>query len=186
MNSRKVAIIGAGIGGLTAGFELSKKGYKVTVFEKEKEIGGLLSDFRMAGKNLEKTYHHIFKTDKEIIGLIEELGLSNKLKWYKSSISLFYNNKFYPFLGVIDLLKFKELDLIDKFRLGMIYLLLIRFQWHGFGPEFTLGVVRKMKMGRKYWVIWMVDLEKLLENWRKKSRLKLGRHKICPYITLIW
>jgi protoporphyrinogen oxidase len=124
MNSRKVAIIGAGIGGLITGFELSKKGYKVTIFEKEKEIGGLLSDFEIGGKKLEKTYHHIFKTDKEIINLIEELGLSDKLKWYKSSISLFYNDIFYPFLGIIDLLKFGELDLISKFRLGMIYILL--------------------------------------------------------------
>ena len=124
MNSRKVAIIGAGIGGLTAGYELSKKGYKVTVFEKEKVIGGLLSDFKMAGENLEKVYHHIFKTDKEVISLIEELGLKNKLKWHKSSTGIYSNRKFYPFNGVIDLLNFGELDLISKFRLGMVYLFL--------------------------------------------------------------
>ena len=102
MNRKRVAIIGAGIGGLMAGYELTKKGYKVTVFEKEKEIGGLLSDFEIAGKSLEKTYHHIFKTDKEVINLIEELGLIDKLKWHKSSVALFYNNKFYPFSGAID------------------------------------------------------------------------------------
>jgi protoporphyrinogen oxidase len=119
-----VTIIGAGIGGLTVGYELSKKGYEVTVFEKEKEIGGLLSDFKIEGKSLEKTYHHIFKTDKEIINLIEELGLASKLKWHKSSTGIYSNKKFYPFNGVIDLLKFGELDLISKFRLGMIYLCL--------------------------------------------------------------
>lgn len=124
MKKKSAAIVGAGIGGLTVGYELSKKGYAVTVFEKEKEIGGLLSSFKMEGENLEKTYHHIFKTDKDMISLITELGLQDKLKWHKSSVGLFYNKKMYPFLGSIDLLKFKELDLISKFRLGMVYLFL--------------------------------------------------------------
>ncbi len=37
---KKVCIIGAGIGGLTAGALLIKKGYKVTIYEKESRIGG--------------------------------------------------------------------------------------------------------------------------------------------------
>ena len=37
---KKVCIIGAGIGGLTAGALLSKKGYNVTIFEKENILGG--------------------------------------------------------------------------------------------------------------------------------------------------
>jgi protoporphyrinogen oxidase len=38
--NKKVCIIGAGIGGLTSGALLSKKGYNVTIFEKENIIGG--------------------------------------------------------------------------------------------------------------------------------------------------
>jgi prolycopene isomerase len=38
--NKKVCIIGAGIGGLTAGALLSKKGYSVTIFEKERILGG--------------------------------------------------------------------------------------------------------------------------------------------------
>ena len=49
MNGKsKICIIGAGIGGLTAGAILSNKGYKVTIFEKESIIGGRalsLNDF---------------------------------------------------------------------------------------------------------------------------------------------
>jgi len=41
-DSKLVAIIGAGPAGLTAGSDLIKKGYKVTVFEKEPEPGGML------------------------------------------------------------------------------------------------------------------------------------------------
>jgi len=152
---KTVAIIGAGIGGLVAGYELSKKGYKVTVFEKEKEIGGLLAEFKIEGKNLEKTYHHIFETDKEIINLIEELGLKDKLKWHKSSIALFYNNQFYPFFGIIDLLKFKELGLIDKFRLGMVYLWL-KFDknWEKYEKITAADWMEKWVGKKAYEVVW--------------------------------
>ncbi len=40
MTNKKVCIIGAGIGGLASAVLLTKKGYKVTVFEKEPQIGG--------------------------------------------------------------------------------------------------------------------------------------------------
>lgn len=42
-NGIKVAIVGSGPAGLTCAFYLSKKGYEVTVFEKEKVIGGMLA-----------------------------------------------------------------------------------------------------------------------------------------------
>ena len=42
-NGIKVAIIGSGPSGLSCAVELAKKGFEVTIFEKEKEIGGLLS-----------------------------------------------------------------------------------------------------------------------------------------------
>ena len=41
----KICIIGAGIGGLTAGALLTKQGHKVTIFEKESLIGGRALSF---------------------------------------------------------------------------------------------------------------------------------------------
>ena len=171
---KKVAIIGAGIGGLTIGYELSKKGYVATVFEKEKEVGGLLSDFEIEGEKLEKTYHHIFKTDKEIIDLIEELGLQNKLRWHKSSIGLYYNGKMYPFLGAIDLLKFKGLGFIDKFRLGLIYLWL-KFDgaWKKYEDITATEWMEKWAGKKAYEVIW-------------KPLLKGKFHEYYQKISMAW
>jgi protoporphyrinogen oxidase len=171
---KKVAIIGAGIGGLTAGYELSKKGYEVTVFEKEKEIGGLLSDFEIEGENLEKVYHHIFKTDKEVIDLIEELGLQSKLKWHKSSIGLYYDGKMYPFLGAIDLLKFGGLGLVDKFRLGLVYLWL-KFDgaWKKYENITAAEWMEKWAGKKAYEVIW-------------KPLLKGKFHEYYQKISMAW
>jgi NADPH-dependent glutamate synthase beta subunit-like oxidoreductase len=41
-NAKKVAIIGSGPAGLTAGYYLAKMGYAPTIFEKENKIGGML------------------------------------------------------------------------------------------------------------------------------------------------
>eukprot|EP00924_Labyrinthula_sp_SR-Ha-C_P004542 snap_masked-scaffold_1-processed-gene-3.23-mRNA-1 protein AED:1.00 eAED:1.00 QI:0/-1/0/0/-1/1/1/0/575 len=47
----RVAIIGAGIGGLSAGAILSRNGYKVTVFEKNSFVGGRCSSFNLTSQD---------------------------------------------------------------------------------------------------------------------------------------
>jgi len=174
MNSKKVAIIGGGIGGLVTGFELKKRGYKVIVFEKEKEIGGLLSIFKIAGNNLEKTYHHIFKTDKEIINLIEELGLTDKLKWHKSTVGLFFDRNMYSFMGAKDLLKFNKLDLISKFRLGIIYL------WLKFDKNFS----RYENMAASDWMKKWAGKKACEVIWEPLLRGKF--HQYSDKVSMAW
>ncbi|MDH5406039.1 MAG: FAD-dependent oxidoreductase [Candidatus Aminicenantes bacterium] len=54
---QKVAIIGSGPAGLTAGYYLARNGYQVTVFESQKVAGGMLAlaipEFRLPRKSLE-------------------------------------------------------------------------------------------------------------------------------------
>jgi protoporphyrinogen oxidase len=54
MKNKQIAIIGAGIGGLTAGALLSEKGYKVTIFEKEQLIGGRALTFNASDISIEE------------------------------------------------------------------------------------------------------------------------------------
>lgn len=51
-NGKKVAVVGAGISGITAAYDLDKKGYDVTIYEKNEKVGGRLWDFE--GKQLSK------------------------------------------------------------------------------------------------------------------------------------
>ena len=86
------AIIGAGLSGLCAGYELSKKGIDVAIFE-SKNIGGLASSYHVNDYHIEKYYHHIFRSDETILKLIDELGLNNKLEWLKGTTCYYINGE---------------------------------------------------------------------------------------------
>jgi len=79
--SLRITVIGGGFTGLTAAYDLSKRGHHVTLFEKEPHLGGLAYGFTNPNWqwHLEAAYHHLFTNDRHIIGLIHELGLSDTL-----------------------------------------------------------------------------------------------------------
>ena len=151
----KIAIVGAGLTGLVAGYELSKKGHKVTIFEKSSDIGGLMGGFKIGDTYLEKAYHHIFKTDKYIIDLIKELDLQSSLKWYPEKTALYYKGEMYPFMGAVDLLKFKPLGLIDKLRLGLVKIWLEKDNdWQKYEGVTAVEWMKKWCGQKGFEVIW--------------------------------
>lgn len=64
-NSKKVAIVGGGPAGLTAAAFLSKKGYNVTIYEKDNQLGGILihgiPDFRLPREIVTKSIEKILE-----------------------------------------------------------------------------------------------------------------------------
>ena len=130
-----------------------------------------MGDFELSGTKIEKTYHHIFKTDKEIIDLINELNLQDKLKWHKSSVGLYYDGKMYPFMGAVDLLKFNKLDLVAKFRLGMVYLWLKSDNnWQKYENVTAVNWMEKWAGKQAFEVIWKPLLKgKFHEYYNKVS-----------------
>lgn len=119
-----IGIIGGGIAGLTAAYELGKKGHQVAVFEKEAELGGQAATFEVAEERLERFYHHIFVSDVDIIQLIDELGLGEKLMWLESRVGFLHQGRIYDFVTPWHLLKFRPVSLVDRVRLGLVALYL--------------------------------------------------------------
>jgi len=155
VKKQKIAIIGGGITGLVAGYRLLQQGHSITIFEKSDNLGGLLGGFKIEKTNLEKAYHHIFKTDLEIIALIKELGLENKLKWYESKTALYYDKTIYPFAGALDLLKFKPLNFLDKLRLGLVKIYLEKENnWRKFENVLAYEWMKKWCGMNAYKVVW--------------------------------
>ena len=76
MNS--VAIIGAGITGLTAAFKLQQQGVPVTVYEAGDHAGGVIQSVRRNGYLAESGPNTILETAPEIEALIRALGLEER------------------------------------------------------------------------------------------------------------
>jgi len=62
----KVGIIGGGLMGLATAFRLLQKGHQVTVFEKDKQPGGLATYHNYGEFIWDRFYHVILPSDKNL------------------------------------------------------------------------------------------------------------------------
>ena len=94
----KIAVIGAGFGGMSAAWDLIREGHDVTIFEAADHTGGLASGFKEPhwDWSVEYFYHHWFASDEHMLGLIEELGLSDNVIFPRPTTVMYYNGKFLP------------------------------------------------------------------------------------------
>jgi protoporphyrinogen oxidase len=118
----RIAIIGAGVAGLTAAYHLSQLEHQVVVFEASGQTGGLASGFRDERWewSLERFYHHWFTSDDAIIGLIKDLGQADSLFFPRPITSIWYRGRAYPFDSYLRALTFPHLSLVDKLRAGPV------------------------------------------------------------------
>ena len=114
----KVGIIGAGAAGLAAAYALGKAGHQATVYEGAPFLGGQASTFDVGGGRLERGYHHLFTSDTDIVDLIHELGLGEKMAWIESKVGIFYGDKIYDFVTPADLLRFTPLNISGPRKAG--------------------------------------------------------------------
>lgn len=83
MRSKKIIIIGSGLGGLVCGLLLSRKGYHVTILEKHHTPGGCLQNFKRKGVNFDTGMHYVGGMDEgqtlntflNYLGIFQELSL---------------------------------------------------------------------------------------------------------------
>src|SRR5690625_7492524 len=74
-----IAIVGAGITGLTTAYLLQKEGHTVHLFEKKLEIGGAIRSEYSNGWLTEYGPNTLLLKDDEIYQFLEEAGLTDQL-----------------------------------------------------------------------------------------------------------
>jgi len=167
-----IGIIGAGITGLTAAYDLTRMGHAVTVYEARPYAGGLAAGFSDPRWEwpLERFYHHWFATDRDAIGLIDELGARERLFFPRPTTTLYYKDRLYPLDSpvpalrfipfaplhrAIRVLRFTPLPLRDRLRAGLVgvYLTLTR-NWLPLESVTADEWMRRMVGERAYEVLW--------------------------------
>jgi protoporphyrinogen oxidase len=124
----KIAIIGAGAGGMAAAYDLLRAGHGVTIFEAQDGPGGLARGFQDEGWDwsVEKFYHHWFTSDRDIRRLIGELGLGSRVVVRSPVTAVYADGNFYPLDSIPAVLAFPGLPLVDRLRFLLAAGLMLR------------------------------------------------------------
>jgi protoporphyrinogen oxidase len=123
---QRLAVIGAGVAGLAAAYDLVQAGHLVTLYEAAAEPGGLATGFRDSNWDwpLERFYHHWFQSDTDILGLINEIGASDKVFFPRPVTALWHQGRPHAFDSPIAVLRYPGLSWPAKIRFGFVGLYL--------------------------------------------------------------
>jgi protoporphyrinogen oxidase len=150
-----VVVIGAGFTGLSAAYELARAGRKVLVLEQAEEIGGLAAAFDVGDAKLDRFYHHWFTNDLEVMRLIDELGLADRVHINPTNTGVYYASNVFKLSTPLDLLRFTPLGLIDRIRLGLLALRARRVSdWRALEDRTAADWLRELGGERVFKVVW--------------------------------
>jgi len=168
---REVAIVGGGILGMTLALRLQGQGCRVTILEAAPETGGLTVSQRIAGHTWDRFYHVILLSDLHLRGLLEELGLGQKLRWGTTRTGFYCDGTLYSLSDSLEFLRFPPLSLIDKLRLAATILYASRLRdWKPLERIPVVDWLRRLSGPRTTERIWLPLLRsKLGENYRRAS-----------------
>jgi protoporphyrinogen oxidase len=172
----RVAVLGAGVAGLVAGYRLSQRGHECVVYERWPGLGGQAATLDVGqGHFLERYYHHLFTSDRHVCDLYEELGMPDEVEWLPSKVGMFSEGRAYPFTTPADLLRFAPLSPQSRARMGaaVLWLQLRHSDSSAFDHVTARSWVERV-MGRQVW-------DKV---WAPLLQDKFGEH--ADQIAMAW
>ncbi len=176
VSDNRIIIIGGGISGLTAAWELARRGREVVLLERRDVLGGLARSAPLNGKPLEVYYHFVCGGDRHLVELVKELGLADRLHWRPGRTSYFVKGQLYPFTTAIDLLRFSPLSLTGRLRLGL----------HALRCRQMTDWQRLEHLSAEQWLIDSVGRQAYEVIWQPLLEVKFGRHYDKISAPWIW
>jgi len=143
---------------MAAAYDLTRAGHSVTIYEAADYVGGLASGFKEPhwDWSVEKYYHHWFTSDRHVLGLMDELGLREKVFFPRPYTVVTHNGKWYPFDSILQALLFPGLGWgINKIRFGLVGLYLrLTNNWRSLEKFTAEEWMRKWAGNRAYEAMW--------------------------------
>jgi protoporphyrinogen oxidase len=153
----RIGVIGGGVGGMAAAYDFAKAGHEVIIYEAADHVGGLAAGFSIPRWNwsVEHYYHHWFASDRHILGLIDELGLRQKVLFLRPITVVYHEGEFYPLDSPLAVLQFPGLSPINRVRMGVVvaYLKYVA-RWHPLEKVTAHRWMRRAVGERAYEILW--------------------------------
>jgi protoporphyrinogen oxidase len=166
-----VAIAGGGILGMSLALRLRAAGLAVTVLEGGAATGGLAAAARLGDYTWDRFYHVILLSDLRTRGLIDELGLSDRLRWGTTRTGFYTDGRLHSLSTTLEFLTFPPLSPFDKLRLGLTIFYASRLkEWHRLEDVPVESWLMSLSGRHVVEKIWLPLLQsKLGDNYRHAS-----------------
>jgi protoporphyrinogen oxidase len=191
---KRIAVLGGGIGGLASAHFLLKAGFTPVVLEASDRLGGLGTWFDHEGVHLDKWYHVILDSDADLVALVTELGIADRLIWRETGMGFRLGGALYGFNSPLDLLRFKALSFPDRLRTGFGAAYITKIKKHGLDLDdvYAADWLRKIFGPRIYGRIWepllrakfgeRVNTVPAYWVWNTLNREKNGDQEVKGYL----
>jgi protoporphyrinogen oxidase len=114
----RVGIVGGGILGSVLALRLAQSGAKVTLLERGPSLGGLAASMDFGGHRVDRFYHVITPSDAAMLGLADELGLGDQVRFRPVGAGFFIDGRLHDLNGIGDFLRFRPLRPLQRMRLA--------------------------------------------------------------------
>jgi protoporphyrinogen oxidase len=148
LENKKVAIIGAGPAGITAAYELAKKGIEVEVFEAGAEVGGLSKTIDLWDQRVDLGPHRFFSNDTKVNNVwLEVVGKDYKM--VDRLTRIYYKKKFYYY-------PLKPFDALKKLGIGTAFMCVMSYMKERIFPTKKDGSFETWVIGRFGWRLYSI------------------------------
>ena len=152
---KSIAVLGAGPMGLAVAYQLARDGHRPVVFEADDRIGGMAACFDFGGIEIERYYHFHCISDHAFLGMLEELGIADRMRWVETKMGYWYQNRLQPWGNPLALLRFRGLSLVAKFRYGLhAFACTRRNDWQPLDRLEATGWIKRWVGAEAYEVLW--------------------------------
>ncbi len=157
VSPKRFAIIGAGVAGMAAAWDLVRQGHSVDLYEAGSAVGGLAAGFRDDNWDwsLEKFYHHWFQTDSDMLRLIDEIGQSQKVIFPRPKTSYWMDGNIYRSEMNASVLQL-PLSWLSIIRMGLagVYLKFLTRNWQALEKVTADSWMRRWMGEEAYARLW--------------------------------
>ena len=168
---KRVAVLGGGLLGMVLALRLSQRGFAVSVLDAAPAPGGLADSQTIGGYEWDRFYHVLLMSDLNTRALVDELGLTDRLRWGRTRTGFFSDGRLHSMSNTLEFLRFPPLTLIQKLRLGGTIFLASRLKdVHRLERQLAVDWLGRWSGARVLERIWLPLLRsKLGENYRIAS-----------------